>query len=58
MKGRVRLRVTGIKERELATLTMLAGGLPGVKRTKHMPGGRTMLVDYDPQKISEGLIVA
>ena len=58
IKGRVRLLVTGIKERDLATLTMLAGGLPGVKRTKHVPGGRTMLVVYDPQKITEGLIVA
>jgi Cu2+-exporting ATPase len=58
MKGRVRLRVTGIEERDLATLTMLAGGLPGVNRTKHMPGGRTMLVDYDPRKISESVIVA
>ena len=58
IKGRIRLRVTGIKERDLATLTMLAGGLPGVKRTKHVPGGRTMLVVYDPEKITEGLIVA
>ena len=55
LRGRVRLRVTGIGERELATLTMLAGGLPGVKRTKHMPGGRTMLVDYDPKKVSESV---
>jgi heavy metal translocating P-type ATPase len=58
LKGRVRLRVTGIKERDLATLTMMAGGLPGVKRTKHVSGGRTMLVVYDPEKISEKLIVA
>jgi Cu2+-exporting ATPase len=58
INGRVRLLVTGIKERDLATLTMLAGGLPGVKRTKHVPGGRTMLVLYDPQKITERLIVA
>jgi heavy metal translocating P-type ATPase len=58
LRGRVRLRVTGIKQRELATLTMLAGGLPGVKRTKHLPGGRTTLVVYDPEKVSEGLILA
>jgi hypothetical protein len=56
LRGRVRLRVTGITERDLATLTMIAGGLPGVKRTKHLSGGRTMLVVYDPEKIScEGL---
>ena len=58
LNGRVRLCVTGIGERELATLTMLAGGLPGVKHTKHVPGGRTMLVVYDPQKVTESFIVA
>jgi hypothetical protein len=58
LKGRVRLRVTGFSERQLATLTMLAAGLPGVKRTKHLPGGRTTLVVYDPGKVSEGLILA
>ena len=57
LTGRVRLRVNGIKERELATLTMLAGGLQGVKSTKHLPGGRTMLVVYDPETVSEGLIL-
>jgi len=58
MKGRVRLRVTGISERHLATLTMLAGGLPGVRETKHIRGGRTMLVIYDPKKVSERFIIA
>src|SRR5208337_1362913 len=58
LKGRVRLRVTGIAERQLSTLTMLAGGLPGVKSTRHVRGGRTMLVVYDPQKVSERFIVA
>ncbi len=57
LKGRVRLRVTGISERQLGTLTMLTAGLRGVKRAKHIPGGRTMLVVYDPEEISEGLIV-
>jgi len=50
LKGRVRVRVTGIGERELATLTMLAGGLSGVKQTRHFRGGRTMLVEYDPKR--------
>jgi Cu2+-exporting ATPase len=58
LKGRVRLRVSGIRERELATLTMLAGGLPGVKQTTHFRGGRTMLVEYDPKKVSERFILA
>ena len=57
LKGRVRLRVTGINERQLATLTMLTAGLPGVKHTKHLPGGRTTLVVYDPEKVTEGLIL-
>jgi len=57
MKGRVRLRITGIGERQLATLTMLAGGLPGVKNTKHVRGGRTMLVEYDPEKVTERFII-
>jgi len=57
MRGRVRLRVTGIGERELATLTMLASGLPGVRQTKHIRVGRTMLVIYDPEKVSEKFIV-
>ncbi|HTW31431.1 MAG TPA: heavy metal translocating P-type ATPase [Candidatus Sulfotelmatobacter sp.] len=57
LRGRVRLRVTGIGDRELATLTMLARGLPGVYSTKHIPGGRTMLVIYKPEKVSERFIV-
>jgi heavy metal translocating P-type ATPase len=56
LRGRVRLEVTGISERQLATLTMLSTGLPGVKRTKHRPGSRTTLVVYDPEKASEGFI--
>ncbi len=58
MKGRVRLRVTGIGEQELATLTMLASGLPGVQSTKHIPGGRTMLVNYNAEKVTVRFIVA
>ena len=57
LRGRVRLEVTGISERQLATLAMLTTGLPGVKRTKHLPGSRTTLVDYDPEKASEGFIL-
>ncbi len=56
LRGRVRFRVTGIGERELSTLTMLAGGLPGVKSTKHFRGGRTMLVIFDPRKVSQRFI--
>jgi Cu2+-exporting ATPase len=58
LKGRVRFQVTGIGERELATLTMLAGGLSGVRSTKHIRGGRTMLIVYDPHKVSERFILA
>jgi len=58
LKGRIRLRVTGIADRQLSTLTMLAGGLPGVKSTRHFRGGRTMLIIYDPHKVSERFIVA
>jgi len=58
MKGRVRLRVTGIGERQLATLAMLAGGLPGVRETRHIRGGRTMLVIYDPAKVTQRFIIA
>ena len=58
MKGRVRIGVTGVGERELATLTMLAGGLSGVRSTRHFRGGRTMLVEYDPKKVSERFILA
>jgi P-type Cu2+ transporter len=56
LRGRVRLRVTGISERQLATLTMLAAGLPGVKSTEHLRGGRTMRVVYDPDALNEGQI--
>jgi Cu2+-exporting ATPase len=55
--GRVRLRVTGVDERELAGLTMAIAGLPGVKRTRHHRGSRTTLVLYDPGRVSEELIV-
>lgn len=58
LTGRVRLQVTGIREQQLATLTMLAAGLPGVKRTRHLPGGHTMLVVYDSEKTNEGHILA
>jgi len=57
LRGRVRLEVTGISEQQLATLAMLTTSLPGVKRTKHLPGSRTTLVDYDPEKASEGFIL-
>jgi len=56
LRGRVRFQVTGIGERALATLTMLAGGLSGVRSTRHIRGGRTMLVIYDPKKVSERFI--
>jgi heavy metal translocating P-type ATPase len=57
LEGRVRLRVTGVGERQRATLTMLTAGLPGVTRTKHFPGSRTTLVVFDPERVTEGLIV-
>jgi Cu2+-exporting ATPase len=58
LKGRVRFQATGIGEREVGTLAMLAGGLPGVKSTRHFRGGRTMLVVYDPRKVSERFILS
>ena len=57
LRGRVRIHVTGIGDRELSTLTMLAGGLPGVKSTTHYRGGRSMLVVYDPRKVSQKFIL-
>ena len=57
LKGRVRLSVTGISERQLATLTMLTGGMTGVKRAKHIPGSRTALVVFDAEKVSEEVIL-
>jgi hypothetical protein len=35
LRGRVRLHVTGVYERQLAALTARAAGLPGVKSTRH-----------------------
>jgi len=58
LKGRVRLRVTGIEDHELGTLAMLASGLPGVRSTRHIRGGRTVLVNYNPEKVSERFIIA
>jgi Cu2+-exporting ATPase len=57
LPGRVRLRVMGVSEQQLATLTMLAGGMPGVIRTKHIPGSPTALIVYDPERLTEALIV-
>ena len=57
LPGRVRLRVTGISEQQIATLTMLTAGLHGVKKTSHLPGGRTALVVYDPEEASERRIL-
>jgi len=56
LPGRVRLRVTGVSDGQLATLTMLAAGIPGVKQTQHLSGSDTMLVVYDPAKVREKLI--
>ena len=53
LKGRIRYRATGMSERQLGTLTMLTAGLPGVKRTQHLPGSRTALVVYDTEKVTE-----
>jgi Cu2+-exporting ATPase len=58
LKGRVRLRVAGVQERQLAALTARAAGLPGVKHTEHISGGGTMLVVYDPKEASEDGILA
>jgi heavy metal translocating P-type ATPase len=57
LRGRVRLRVAGVSERQLATLTVLLAGLPGVRRATHLPGSRTALVVYDVEKLNERLIV-
>ncbi len=57
LPGRVRLRATGIEDGQLATLTMLTAGLPGVTHTKHVPGSPTMLVVYDPAALTEALII-
>jgi heavy metal translocating P-type ATPase len=58
LRGRVRLRIDGATERQVAALTIVAAGIPGVTRAKHLPGGRTALVIYDSEKVSEGLILA
>lgn len=53
LKGRVRIQVAGVTERQLSTLSMLTAGMPGVTRTKYIPGSSTTLVRYDPEKVSE-----
>jgi heavy metal translocating P-type ATPase len=58
LTGRVRLRVTGVQEWQLATLAGRAAGIPGVKHTGHIPGGRTVLVVYDWEKVTEELILS
>jgi heavy metal translocating P-type ATPase len=58
LRGRIRLRVAGVDERQFAALTARAAALPGVKYTRHISGGRTMLVVYDPEEASEDLILA
>jgi Cu2+-exporting ATPase len=58
LRGRIRLRVAGVHEGQLTALTARAATLPGVEYTKHISGGRTMLVVYDPEKASEDLILA
>lgn len=57
LKGRVRLRVTGVPERQLATLTFITASLPGVRRTRHVPDSDTTLVVYEPEQTSEALIL-
>ncbi|MGA3239465.1 MAG: heavy metal translocating P-type ATPase [Bryobacteraceae bacterium] len=58
LRGRIRLRVAGVHERQLAALTARAATLPGVEYTRHISGGSTMLVVYDPEEASEDLILA
>ena len=58
LRGRIRLRVAGVDERQLAALTARAAALPGVQSTRHIPGGRTILVEYDPEVASEDRILA
>lgn len=53
LTGRVRFSVVGVSDSQLATLTMLAAGIPGVKHTQHLPCGDTMLVVYDPERVEE-----
>ena len=57
LRGRARLRVSGIEEPQLATLTMLIGSLPGVKRTQHLASSPTMLVVYDAEATTERRVI-
>lgn len=56
--GRVRVRTAGITDRDLTTLAMVSAGLPGVQRTRHFPGSRTMLVEYDAAKLDQATVLA
>jgi heavy metal translocating P-type ATPase len=57
LPGRVRVRVTGIHVQQLAALTVLVEGLPGVKHSKHWPGSNSTLIFYDANRVSEERIV-
>jgi heavy metal translocating P-type ATPase len=57
LPGRVRVRVTGIHIQQLAALTVLVEGLPGVKHSKHWPGSDSTLIFYDENRVSEERIL-
>jgi len=57
LPGRVRVHVTGARDREVGTLAMLAAGMPGVQRTSHFAGSCTMLVCYDGSKLQEANVL-
>ena len=58
LKGRVRVRVTGISESQLATLTMVTAGLPHIRHATHVPWSRTALFSYDADQVTEDAILA
>jgi heavy metal translocating P-type ATPase len=57
LPGRVRVRVTGIHPQQLAALTLLVGGLPGVTDSEHRPGINSTLIVYDASTVSEERIL-
>jgi heavy metal translocating P-type ATPase len=58
LQGRVRFRVAGLDQDQIAFLTMVAATIPGVTKTKHLSGSDTTLILYDPEQVNEEKILS
>ena len=57
LDGRVRYKLEGLNNSQIVFLSTVAASCPGVKKTQRLSGSDTILVSYDPNKVTEEFIL-